>query len=621
MLSGLLLALAVPCSAAVAPARLFRISGVAVNSTDGSPVPYCRLTATAVSSNPNGDTGRGFGRSDSTRGGGVVGFVGGDFGQFGGFPGGGRGRGPASSEAENATTADAQGRFTLNLPHGGPWRLTGVARGYRSQSYDEHDGFYAEIVLSDTAPSDSITFQMERESVLTGLVLDEAGEPVRQARVTAGLVSTLLPGQFPVPSRAAGNATTDDRGRYELSGLAPGSYRVRVQAQPWYAVGNRGTILGNQTAPQNDLGAALDPSLDLVYATTWYPGADNEDAAVTIALSGGEERQADFQLNAVSAIHLRVPRPDAIAPAAGPTNGRQGQPNRIATITKISADGSPSQVTSVGGSGNGDWDFGGLTPGIYEVRMPGPDGQPGGGEVRQVEVQAGSRIVVMDSAKPLTKVTINVEGLPAESFPLVQFTDVETGRRIVAQENRGRGGRGRRGDDDNPHDDQQDDQPSGLTVMLPLRRYAVTVAGNSGIYLSSITATDAQVVGHTVSIAGGNPILNLQVGVGRAELSGFVRQGAMPANAAVEGAMVLLVPISLGQPGDVSAVTRSESNSDGSFAFRNVEPGRYIAVAIERGWQVQIGNPQTLANYLAKGVPVELKSGGKVSKELAAVLP
>jgi hypothetical protein len=504
-----------------------------------------------------------------------------------------------------------------------------MARGFRSQSYEQHDTFYSQIVLTDAVPVYSLTFRMARDSVISGVIYDEAGEAVRQARVSAELVPVRVEGQPRLPSRQAGGSATDDRGHYEISGLAPGAYRVKVQGSPWYspmAVGGGIVRLGANATPaqQSDLGASLDPSLDMVYAITWFPGADSEDAAETIELTGGDEREADFHLNAVSAIHLRVPRPEVAAVTA--PDGRP-RPQGAAMVSRVSADGSINPMMSIGGNGAGDLDFGGLTPGIYEVRMPGPDGQPGGGDVKQIEVQGGSRVVTLDGARPLTKVTIKVDGLPDDSFPFVEFVDVETGRRIVAQEGRGGrgGGRGRRGDDDNAGPEAaalQDPPDRTLTAMLPPHRYAVSVGGNSGVYLSGMSATDAKVVGNTVEIAGGTPSLTLEVASGHGDLAGFVRQdAAKPGSSPTEGAMVLLVPITLGQPGDNSVVERAQSNTDGSFAFRAVQPGRYILVAIEHGWGVQWTNPQTLANYLAHGVPIELKAGGKMKEEIGAVLP
>ncbi len=602
------------------PGKQFSISGVVLSTRDGSPVPYCRLTAATV---PAGSAGSG--DREAGRRSGEMNFSGeGERGGPAGFPGGGGrqgGAGPRSrqdtaGESDNDVTADAQGRFTLNLPHAGAWRVSGTARGFRTQSYEEHEGFYARVVLSDALPSYSLSFHMVPDSLITGLVLDEAGEPVRQARVAAERIAAVAPGQVAPRVRALGNAVTDDRGRYEIGGLAPGLYRVRLQAQPWYAAGGRtGFGTPRAAAPQADLGASLDPSLDVVYPTTWFPGVEREEAAETIAFSGGEAREADFHLNAIPAIHLQLAQTEQ-APAT-----QVGRPplQRVAMITKVTADGSVTNVSPAGISAAGTWDFGGLTPGIYEFRLPGTDGQQNA-DVRQIEVPPDARgVITLENARPLTRVSVRVEGVDDGSFPLVEFVDLETGRRITASEGRdGRGGRGSRGAAEDSSGDTTLDQGTPLlTAMLPPHRYAVSMLGNGAAYLTGMKATDARVTGFTVEIGTGTPTLTLEVASGRAELSGVVREGVQP----VAGTMVLLVPAMLGQPGNVSVVSRAESATDGSFTFRSVIPGQYIAVAIDKGWATQWTVPEVLATYLAHGVPVELKPGAKLTETLDAVLP
>ena len=70
--------------------------------------------------------------------------------------------------------------------------------------------------------------------------------------------------------RQAGAGQTDDRGRYEIGGLAPGIYRLRVQAQPWYAQNQaflQRTVSGVVNAPPSP-----DPSLDMVYPADLFSG-------------------------------------------------------------------------------------------------------------------------------------------------------------------------------------------------------------------------------------------------------------------------------------------------------------------------------------------------------------
>ncbi len=591
------------------PAKEFRISGVVLSSRDESPVPYCRIFAsTSGAANPPRIVQRAPDASDAQR-----------FNRASPPPGMPMGRGVRGGPAANAnpeTKADGSGRFTLELPHGGSWRLAAAARGFRSQAYDEHEGYYSSIVLSDASPAYDVKFHMTPDSIISGLVIDEAGEPVATAQVIAELLPPLVAGQSRVSAaarpRQVANAQTDDRGRYELLGLAPGEYQVRVQAQPWYAMGARGGFRGGGLVGggfggpiQTPTPTSPDPSLDMVYATTWFPAADSEEAAETIALAGGEERQADFHLTAIAAVHLVVSRPEPTQPEPNDDRPRQQRP---VTITRVTSDGSFGQTSFIGGNGR-DWNFGGLSPGTYEVRLPGSNGDQD--EVRQIEVRPGSSgLVTLEGSKPLAHVSIKVEGVSGEDVSDVEFFDTETGRRILSS-SRQRGRRGRLGDGE----EASDDPPGTMTAMLPAGRYEVNVAGGAGAYITSISAGGAKVAGRLVEIAAGIATLTLHMANTRAELAGIANLDGQP----VSGALVLLVPATLGQAGDLTPLLRDQTNTDGSFTFHSVVPGRYILVAIDHGWRVDWRDPSTLAKYLSQGMPVELKGSGKLREEIAAV--
>ena len=101
--------------------------------------------------------------------------------------------------------------------------------------------------------------------------------------------------------------------------------------------------------------------------------------------------------------------------------------------------------------------------------------------------------------------------------------------------------------------------------------------------------------------------LNLVVTVSQAEtrVEGFAAKG----DKGWAGAMVVLLPK------DTSAwqslARRDRSNSDGSFALRNVAPGQYTLVAIQDGWSLDWWRPELMARYLPGGTAVTVtgKSG------------
>lgn len=147
----------------------YEITGVVINNVDGDPVPHCHLTANLAG---RGGYGGGYGNR-----------------QF-----------PAPS---NGFDCDAHGRFTVTVPSAGSWRLTANARGFVSQAFDEHQFFSSAIVLTAEAPTKDIEFRLSPEASIVGVVLDEAGEPVRNAQVTLQNVPPGVPEVRSLPAPRA----------------------------------------------------------------------------------------------------------------------------------------------------------------------------------------------------------------------------------------------------------------------------------------------------------------------------------------------------------------------------------------------------------------------------------
>ena len=605
----LFLFLSVSPSLLAAALPRYKIQGVVVSSRDGAPVPFCRLSVETTPSSTPIQPGANSRANLNPNG------------RFGGAARPGQRSGPPGIRSTPAppqngkieAVADGAGRFTLELPQAGTWRLLGVARGFHSQIFEEHQGFYTAIVLTPDAPVFHTTFRMSPDAMITGVILDEAGEGVRTAQVIAERVAPELPGESSAatggPMRQVEAATTDDRGHYELAGLSPGNYLVLIQAQPWYA-----SAPGIQRNDGPRTAAAVPPTdlpLDVAYPVTWFPAATSEAEAQPLVLAGGEEREADFHLSPVPTVHLQLPRQDT--PSGEPGRSRQPRP---ATINRVSTDGSGmfNNVTFSNGGGT-DWEFGGLTPGLYEIHLPGPGGQPDG-ETRQIEVRPGaSGLITLEGSMPLTRVVVQVDGVPEGDVSAVDFIDTDTGRRIGSMPPPGRRGRRRANGED---DDEGDEGPgAGRIALLPPHTYDVVVTPRSDAYLSALDATGAKATGTRVTITGGAPVLRLHVAHGRGTLSGFALLPDRPA----EGALVLLVPITLGAPGNTLPVLRDQANSDGSFLLTAVTPGKYILLAIDHGWDVHWRDPQSLERYLLKGTAVDVRPSGKLAETIPAQTP
>src|ERR1700677_425877 len=559
----------IPSSTQTKPrvATQYMITGTVVNSINESPVPHCRMTAAPVT--------RG---SLSNR-------------QF-----------PADLDPVDC---DEHGHFSVSVPSAGSWRLTASARGFITQSFDEYQSYFSAIVLTAAKTTMDLQFRIRLESAITGAVVDEGAEPVRKAQVSLQIVPDTGPGGSWSSGGVRSTTQTDDRGMYELTNISPGSYRITVQAQPWYAAYQPRSQGSSNAAP-------LDPSLDFAYPVTWFPGVDDPALGETITLHAGDTRQADFHLTPVPAIHLRILPP--------PGNSAGGRGTTIFPVVQQIIPGSAGQnviPVTMQTDPQGQVDIGGLAPGTYNVRVSGPN-QENGSSI--VDVAAGS-VRTLDFASASSteaNVTLHFDGLTGSdsgSRPVeVSLVDTDTGRGSFSSNSfgGGQGNFGRRGRRDRAADPGPD-----RTMEVPPGRYEVVLQGKADLYLTGITAKGAEAAGRYVTVPAGASTLTLHTASGRATLTGFASFQDKPPVAA----LVLLVPTTIDDPNSLRILRRDQTNTDGSFDLADVIPGQYILVVIDHGWEINWSDPSTLRGYLTQGVPVDLASGADVKQNVSAQAP
>jgi hypothetical protein len=508
----------------------------------------------------------------------------------------GRSQGSRSPGSDEFVTDD-QGHFDVSVASAGSWRLTARARGYVTQALDAHENFASAVVLTVANPTLDVVFPLTPNSSISGTVLDEASEPIRQARVTLQSVSSENEnGVASVMARGA--ATTDDRGHYELANLAPGDYRVGVQAQVWYAQASH----SSNSIP--------DPTFDVVYPVTWFPGVIDPASASTITLHGGDSGEADFHLVPIPAVHLRLPSP--VQPAGATANGRpMPPPVNFPQILPVASTGVFGGGVSIISSSQGQVDTGGIGPGLYQAIWPDSGS---GAHTSLIQITANSsRSLDINSASVGVHVTLKIDGTGMHNVGLITFVDVNNPLNgFHTNEIMGHGGRFRgRGGDAAQREPQAD---LGIDVLPG--RYRVVLSGDMDQYLTGITATGAEATGRLVTVRG-DATLILHVASGRPTVSGFVRYQGKPS----VGAQILLIPATFGEPESLTVVRRDQSNTDGSYDLPEVIPGQYILIAIDHGWGVNWNDPATLRQYLIHGVPLDLRSGANIKQVIEAQTP
>jgi hypothetical protein len=272
-----------------------------------------------------------------------------------------------TSPGQMAAMTNARGQFLFRDLPAGSYTLTVSAAGYLAGSYGQRrpQGSSRRVAVADGQQTMDADVRLWKTAVITGAVLDEAGEPVVQASVRA-LRRRFLRGQ-PQWSQAA-NATTDDRGVYRVAGLTPGDYVVAmlsgIASVPastadayWQAmasddqtsratlgqlassgtlsaasgvwVGDQRvqTVAGRAVTPPSDPGAPL-----FIYPRTFYPATEKTDDASVITVGSGDERQA---------VDIRV-RPVRTSRVSGVVTGPTGPaPNARVTISPASTSDVP----------------------------------------------------------------------------------------------------------------------------------------------------------------------------------------------------------------------------------------------------------------------------------------
>lgn len=555
----------------------YEITGVVINSVSGDPVQHCHLT-------PTPSEGAGLQRRPAM----VM-----SRGNFGNrqFP---------SQAAE--FDCDTSGHFTVSVPSAGAWNLTASALGFVSAAYDEHAPYSSAVVLTADAPTMNLEFRLSPEASIVGQVLDEAGEPVRNAQIMLQNIPPPTAGGPQPVGGVRGGARTDDRGMYELPNLGPGSYKLSVHAQPWYVAASVQVLRENEAN-------SPDPSLDFAYPVTWFPGVSDPAQAETIVVHAGDTRQADFHLVPVPSIHMRI-----LAPPRANSGPNTPPIPSFPVVQQMSPGGGPNfvQTTTRYDQRTGEIDVGGLTPGTYQVRLAGPNQE---GHSAVVEVSANSTRTVDLNAPPrdMARIKLHTDGVAetdsGNGGMQVSLVGTDAQRGTFFSNNQGPGmGFGRR---------DQKDPNTDRTLEVPPGRYEVVLQGRPNFFVTGLTAKGAETAGRYVTVGAGDSTLTVHVASGRATLRGVATLDGKPC----VGTLILLVPITIEDPNSITILRQDQTNTDGSYDIASILPGQYILVAIDHGWQINWGDPSTLRRYLMQGVPVDLKSSAIVNQNVPAQAP
>jgi hypothetical protein len=496
------------------------------------------------------------------------------------------GRTNNSDELRSMTTGESGGFHFENVA-AGKYLLRAKGPGFGEQGFEEHEGFVTAIVTGGAVDSEHLVFRLRPDAAITGTIVDEANEPVRNAQVMLFRRQTQAGGQ--ARGWPAGNAQVNDEGRYRFSHLAPGTYFIAVQATPWYAqsehaipemrvlVDRSGDTGGNEAMANESGPTAGDRALDVTYALTFYPGVTEENAATPVVLKAGDRVTADLRLNPVQALHVRVRTP--ARDETEPVNAMLMR--RVFGGVQMPVQSQNMQARK------GEIEVSGIAPGDYELRVENY-GRTQERWTQGLALGSDAEVSVNERApSAVVKGIVKMEGATPIQRGFVRLSNRATGEQASCEVSE-------KGEFDLS---QQRVEPGTYEV----------IAGNlQNARVSGITATGAKVLGQNVEINGAGAVqltITLRQGLGTVE--GTAMREGMPAS----GAMVVLVPQD--PQNNLPLVRRDQSDLDGTFTLGSVLPGRYTVVAIQDGWDMDWMDMRVLEPFLKNGEKADVGANGK----------
>jgi Carboxypeptidase regulatory-like domain len=472
---------------------------------------------------------------------------------------------------QTKTKSGDDGRFVFQGVSAGKYVLSAAARGYVREGFNQHGAYSSGIAAGSGLDSEHVIFRLHPQAIVTGRVTEEHGEAVRQAQVmlfgtesTSGRHARFVQAQM----------QTDDLGEYRFARLQAGKYYIAVVARPWYAQTGFSEVpqQENSNFRRNGGRAKSDPSLDVVYPITFYPGVTAESAAGELNLGAGEKEEADIHLQAVPAVHVRLTNL--------PVDGQGGV--QIGANEKLFGSLNTGLSFASGQIAPGEYEVAGLPPGDVFLTVSEGGNQEWRSRTIKVNVSEGD---TLNSAE--TGAIVNVSGS-------VIFS-VENGRPVQAQVNLV--------SEDNSSTSAKL-QKDGTFSFAPLQegtyKIFINLAG-SDEYVEKVSATGAKAFGREVTIAGAGDVqLSIKMGHGVGQVTGVAKID----DKAIAGVMILLVPDS-GQ--NLTEDSRlDQSDSDGTFALNGIVPEKYLLLAIADGWDIEWANWAVLKPYFEKAQVLQI---------------
>ena len=294
---------------------------------------------------------------------------------------------PGTPSGIRTVRTDANGQYELASLPAGRYAFFVTHPAYLTQEFDQPRPLarYRLLELADGEQLDGMDFSLHRGAAITGIISDEAGDPMPDVRVMALREQYGPYGRSLSQARTPLEIPTDDEGRFRVFGLLPGTYVVMATASK------------TDDSPSG-------------YRRTYHPGTMNEAEAQVVRVDLGQDATADFSM-----IPARLAR---VAGIVRDSHGRSAAGARITVNERRGSFFQPAFGNAV--KDDGSFDFEHMQPGEYILYTSPPrlsQMAPGSAESATVRVivtgEDISDLVITMSAGFAVSGRVAFEGLTA----------------------------------------------------------------------------------------------------------------------------------------------------------------------------------------------------------------
>jgi hypothetical protein len=481
------------------------------------------------------------------------------------------------------------GQYEIRDLPAGRYSLNASRAGYLGMSYGQtRPGEPGRpIELSDGQMMEKVDLVLPHTALISGRVLDEAGEPLAGANVLVMQMRFFNGKRRLTPVR--GNTITDDTGQYRLSGLEPGEYYVQASSRETW----------ESDPPEKQM---------LGFLPTFFPGSPNAAEAQRVRVRSGQDAVGtDISL-----------QPGKVAHIAGTAFNSQGQPLAGESVG-LGLEIHGENFSSFSGGQNakvnpdGTFMFRNVAPAEYHlsIRTPTTADRPAEGANVIVSTTAGDvdgvnvvtsaagaitgRVIVEDESALSTALTrMSVRPLPVDRDTAINsFVGQDNGR--VREDGmfelKGIVGSNRLGVGPLPDGwaIRRIDQAGRDYTTAPFDTQGQTLDG-----VSIVLTNRFPTVSGTLTDDTGNP---------------------------AAGAVILFPEDSSLWLDDLRTIRTARPDQSGVFTLKAVRPGEYFAIALPTVQNNQWNDPEYLESLRERAKRVSLKEGEKAQVALTVVVP